>query len=494
MHVLFSDLQKNSKTSLRDQLCEKISLQISSGNLGRGDRLPSCRKLATHLNISRNTVVSAYQNLIYDGLVESREKSGYFVHTTAKQHIRFADKITQPAVQSRLFDKIAASHSLSSNEIIERPKNWSEYPYPFVCNQMDAKRFPLANWRNCSASILSQNKSVQVISDYSYDDCDELIKEIQTRLLPSRGIYVPKEQILLTTGAQQAIYLTASIFGGDKYQVGIEDPCYPDARNIFKSLFTNIAHIPLDDEGITLNDELQKSNLIYVTPNHQYPTTYRMSKMRRQKLLKIARQNNMVIIEDDYDSRTDFDTQLSTALKADDSGDNVIYIGSLSKDISPGLRIGYIVAPKDFVQEAKKLRGMIIRHLPQVLQLTTAQFIRLGHHDAHINRLQNIYRKRWKIALNALNHYFADCEITSGTGNTNFVIKSPHKIDFSILETKALKKGVVIDSLKQCYINQADCIGLFRIGVSAIGVDKIDAGIRILRQVYDTQVAISKSV
>lgn len=491
MDILFSALDKSSQFSLSDQLCEKISYQISSGVLKPRQRLPSCRKIAQQLSISRNTVVSAYQTLIYDGIVESRERSGYFVHAGAKAHCISINSHKIAKSNEKLSNFLSFNKSLTKYKTVTRQKNWAKYEFPFVCNQMDAKRFPLANWRKCSADILSQKKAVHVISDYSYDDCDELLTEIQTRILPSRGIVANKDEILLTSGAQQAIYLTSAIFGKSGRSIAVEDPCYPDAKNLFDMFFDKINPIKLDEEGIICCDELAQSDLVYVTPNHQYPTSIRMSKKRRIELLAMAKQNKIVVIEDDYDSKTDFDPQIMTALKANDRENNVIYMGSLSKDLNPGLRIGYMVAPADFISEAKIRRGLMIRHLPPFLQLTTAHFIKMGHHDAHLNMLHRIYKRRWNTAYSALKKYFPESEIISGSGGTNFLIKTHLDIDFSILEEEALKRGVVIDPLKICYSDPKDCFGLFRLGVSAIGVHKIAEGIKTLREVYDEVITVN---
>ncbi len=490
MDILFTPLSKASDLTLCDQLCEKISLQISVGLLKPGQRLPSCRKIASQLNISRNTVVSAYHNLIYDGLVEARERSGYFVHELAKAHCDTSKMLIRKGTKSSsLFDVLKPNKYIESFDVITRPENWANNPYPFVCNQMDAKRFPLQNWRKCCADILSLNRASQVISDHTYNDCEELITEIQTRLLPNRGIVAARDEILLTAGAQQALYLTSMIFGNSSRTFAIEDPCYPEARNIFSLFFSKINHIKLDSEGITCDQNLKNSDMVYVTPNHQYPTSLKMSSGRRKTLLEMVKQEKIIIIEDDYDSKTDFDPQITTSLKASDNENNIIYIGSLSKNLNPGLRLGYLVASPDFVKEAKKLRGLMVRHLPPFLQLTTAKFISMGHHDAHINMLQNIYKKRWHAANDALNKYFPDCKIMSGKGGTNFIIESKHKIDFTGLVSLALNQGVVMDHLKICYSNPKDSYGLFRLGVSAISLDKINMGVKLLRKSYDEFVA-----
>ncbi|MBL4615487.1 MAG: PLP-dependent aminotransferase family protein [Magnetovibrio sp.] len=490
MSILFSPLDKtsSSKINLRDQLCARISYYITQGLLEPGMRLPSCRKASLQLGISRNTVVSAYQNLIYDGMVESRERSGYFVHQTAR-----ANPYPQPQSSAKpgsikylsLFERLSPSARPSIYDTVLRPTDWASQPYPFVCNQMDAARFPLADWRKCSFQVLNRSQTAAVTSDYLYGDCEELVAQIRNRLLPRRGIYANEDEILITAGAQQAIYITAMLFGGPDRKIACEDPCYPDARNIFHLFFGGIEAIELDNQGLICDERLSGCNLVYVTPNHQYPTAVRMSKARRAELHAQAERHNLIIIEDDYDCETDFDPLNEPALKSHAQSDHVIYIGTLSKSLSPGLRLGYVVGTPDFIREARAMRGMMIRHPPPIMQLTSAQFIRLGHHDALISRLQGIYERRWYTANAALHEHFPDADITSGWGGTNFLVTLPDTVDLTGFTERALQSGVVIDHIKPCYMRPEESHNKFRLGVSAIGTKKITAGIAKLRAIYD---------
>ena len=453
-------------------------------------RLPSCRKLSKHLGISRNTVVSAYQNLIYDGLVEARERSGYFVHKSARPNLfpqgQASTNKDEGGASAGLFDYLSPSTKASAFDIILRPDDWIKYPYPFVCNQMDVARFPLADWRKCSHQVLNSNKIAAVTSDYLYGDCEELVTQIRNRLLPRRGIYVGEDEILITAGAQQAIFLSAMIMGGPSRTIGIEDPCYPDARNIFKLLVGNVVPIGLDTEGLICDDRLKKCDLVYVTPNHQYPSAVRMSKSRRQKLHDYAAHNNLIIIEDDYDSETDFDPLREPALKSKANSDYVIYVGSLSKSLGPGLRLGYMVASPDLIREARALRGMMIRHTPPVVQLTAAQFIRLGHHDAYVAKLQGIHERRWYCAEAAVNKYFPEAKVTRGWGGTNFMLTFPQHHNLEGLTERALENGIVIDHIKPCFSRPQDSHNKIRLGFSAIGIKKISTGIEQLGDIYNS--------
>jgi len=492
--ILFSPLNKalTSQINLRDQLCERISHYITKGLLEPNMRLPSCRKLSRQLGISRNTVVSAYQNLIYDGLVEARERSGYFVHKSVRPSGFSQEQgtaLTDDKSSAGLFDRLSPSQTPSDFDIILRPNDWLKHPYPFVCNQMDVDRFPLADWRKCSQQVLNSSKIAAVTSDYLYGDCEELVTQIRNRLLPRRGIYAGEDEILITAGAQQAIFLSAMIMGGPSRTIGIEDPCYPDARNIFNLLLGTVLPIEVDQEGLVCDDRLKKCDLVYVTPNHQYPSAVRMSNARRNKLHDYALRNNLIIIEDDYDSETDFDPLRAPALKAKASSDHVIYVGSLSKSLGPGLRLGYMVASPDFIREARALRGMMIRHTPPAMQLTAAQFIRLGHHDAFISRLQGVHERRWYAADAALKKYFPEAKITNGWGGTNFMLTFSPKTNLTGLVEGALEKGIVIDHIKPCYVHPQESYNKMRIGVSAIGIKKISTGIEQLRAIYDSSIA-----
>ena len=493
MTILISALDKTSSIHLCDQLQEKITLQISQGILSPDTRLPSCRNLAKQMGISNNTVVSAYQRLIANGMVESRPRSGYFVHSKALSSsfskASFLD--TKPRLETKLFDTLKPNIHPSLSQTIQRPENWSEYPFPFVCNQMDTTRFPLTEWRTSCYQVLDNHHATEVNCDYRHSDCAELVKQIQTRILPHRGVTASLNEILITSGATQALYLISNLFGSSKTKIAVEDPCYPDARNVFEQFFDEVVPIGLDDEGLLIDDKLSTCQMVFITPNHQTPTSIRMSASRRRQLLDYAKRHQLIIIEDDYDGETDFDTKIEPAMRSKDGGDQVIYIGSLSKSHSPGLRVGYMVASSDFINEARALRGMMIRHLPPLIQIATAQFIRQGHHEAFISKLRRVYKKRSKVASKALKQLFPDMQISYGSGGTNFMITAPTHIDLTELEKYALNFGVVIENISPCFHQPSQGKNKFRIGVSAISSKKIVPGIKRLREAYDNFVLLT---
>ena len=226
-------LSPDSNASLQAQIRELLVSAILDGHIPSGSALPSCRKLAVQLGVARNTVVLAYQQLVDEGYLISRERSGYYVdkdilagrvaHTPRAQ----MHTATAPDWSARL------KMRPSSQRNIVKPHDWQRYTYPFIYGQLDPALFPISDWRECAREALS----VVAIRDWARDRIDSddslLIEQIHTRLLPRRGVWASPDEILITVGAQQALYLLATLLVTSGSTVGIEDPGYPDARNIF---------------------------------------------------------------------------------------------------------------------------------------------------------------------------------------------------------------------------------------------------------------------
>ena len=184
-----------------------------------------------------------------------------------------------------------------------------------------------------------------------------LIKQIQSKVLPKRGIWANKDQILITSGSQNAIYIIASLLAKQGTVIAMENPGYPDVRNIFSFRTDNIVPIGIDKDGILVDEIKPEIDIIFTTPSHQYPTGVTMSMDRRNKLLSIAKENQMVIIEDDYEAEVNFLRKPNPSLKSLDKDNNVIYVGSFSKAFAPGLRLGYMVAPESLCKRSKSSKA-----------------------------------------------------------------------------------------------------------------------------------------
>ena len=263
------------------------------------------------------------------------------------------------------------------------PADWRTKRYTFVYGQHDRFLFPISNWRKCSRDSLSLHDVHDWTVDYVDADDPMLLEEFRCRVLPRRGFSAGADEILITLGAQQALFLVAQLLLRPGVTIAVEDPCYGDARNIFKFFGANILPIPVDRYGMIVDDRLAAGcDIVYVTPSHQSPTTVTMSAERRRSLLAMVRKHDLVLIEDDYDTESRFGQSTNCALKSFDEDGRIVYVASLSKLLSPGLRVGFLVGSRMLIEELRMLRRLNIRHPPANNQRTIALFLRGGHYEA----------------------------------------------------------------------------------------------------------------
>ena len=292
---------------------------------------------------------------------------------------------------------------------------------------MDHNLFPLAEWRDCARQALGKKWLGSWTNDTWAHDDPLLVEQIRRRILPRRGIMASDDEILITLGAQNALYLLTSLLVGPDTRVAMEEPGYPDMRNIFRLKTRNVALIPVDEQGHDLHRcarRLPSSSSPRPATSFRRPSPCRWS--GGMELLKLASQRDFVIIEDDYEFETNYVNEPCPALKSLDDDGRVIYVGSLSKTLFPGLRLGFMVGPKTLIAEARALRRLMVRHAPNNNQRTAALFLSLGHHDTLIRRLHRAYRSRWEIMGAALNAHHARClSRIPSFGGTSFWVKGP---------------------------------------------------------------------
>lgn len=471
---------------VRDQIRSEISRLIAEGALEQGAQLPSCRAMAQGLSVAVNSVLGAYLKLIDEGILSSKPKSGYFVSLELSASPLQGSAKTKTRETTNIVDRITKGKLPSKGSYIVRPPDWPKYKYPFVCNQIPVNRFPLAQWRECMRLAMNSRDVASWAGDNQYWDSDEFLQEVCTRILPRRGVAARPENVLVTLGAQQAIYIISSLLRGYGRVVAMEDPGYPDARNIFEQIFDEIRFIPVDDEGIIVDERLAECDLVYVTPNRQFPTTIAMSARRREMLLKMAESADFLIIEDDYDGDTDFSEEVEAPLYSGNRNGRVIYINSLSKSVAPGLRLGFLVAQEDLVSEARALRGLMIRHTPLLLQKTAGLFLKFGYHDALCKRLHAIFEQRIAIASGIIDDLFPQFDIRNEDGSTIFVMTDKAGRDAQMIKEKALQANIVIEPLWPCYSDDKKGKSSFRIGLSAIPSDQIEPGLTLLSETVGT--------
>lgn len=483
-HLIHIQFRKDR--SLQEQIREHLIESIAQG-LFSDHALPSCRKMAEMLNVSRNTVVLVYERLIDEGIIYTKPRSGYFVKA-------MDDDIT--ALPSSTADTAQSQHrqarwqqrfkiNLRTSSKLKAADDWQTYPYPFIFGQPDPSLFPLAQWRECGR--LSQRQGV--IKDWVMDaiDVDDelLVKQLQAKVLSKRGITAKTDEILITIGTQNSLYLLAEMLMAPGTRVGVEEPGYPDIRQIVALKGASVTPLALDDGGVCLSEEMAQCDYVYTTPSHQVPTNVTMSMERRSALLDFAQQHDLMIIEDDFDSEVNIQERPSPALKSLDSDQRVIYVGSLSKSLSPGLRIGFLVADRYLIEQARQLRRLMYRHPPSNNQRACGLFLSLGHYDSYVRKLRKSYQQKWSLMTELLHQYMPQSVISKHIGGSAFWLQLPPGVDSRDFVAQAKQQGVLVESGDIHFMTPCQAQYQFiRVGFSAIKTDKIAPGIQALAQLY----------
>ncbi len=465
------------------QLRQSVAGAILSGRLRVDDRMPSSRKLAAHLKISRITVTLAYQELVADGYLVSRDRSGYYVADTAP----IAQISPVPKMPTKAVDWSAhLTRKYSGARLLSKATNWRDYKYPFIYGQADPSIFNHSAWRACAHRALGRRDFDALAGDYVEADDPELVDFIARHTLPRRGIAAQPEEILITLGAQNALWIVAQLLLKPGRTAAIENPGYPGLRGILDQTGCTVSAVDVDEDGLPPQDIPQGTNIVFATPSHHAPTTVTMPMERRRLLLDRAERDNMIVVEDDYEFEMSFLRPPRPALRSIDTTGRVIYVGSFSKSLFPGLRLGYLVGPEPLIREARALRATVLRHPPGHIQRTTAYFLGLGHYDALIRRMRNTFQERREVMSTEITKLGLQTSHASVYGGTSFWMKAPKHIDTANLAENLRAQSVIIEAGSAFFSETTPENTYYRLAYSSIDTSKIPDGMRLIARALES--------
>ncbi len=454
---------------LQAQIREALARAVAAGAFAPGDPAPSTRRLAAALGVSRNTVSLAFQALVDQGVFEARERSGYYVARAAPPPpAKAAEGIEW---KGRLAGPTAAF------EPVPRPEGWRDLPFPFIYGQFDPELFPISEWRDATRQAMGRRWLDEWTEDRYAEDDPLLVDEIRRRLLPRRGVAAEPGEILITLGAQNALFLAAELLLPPGAAAAMEEPGYPDGRAILAARAAKLTLQPVDADGMVVDRRLRGAKLIYLTPSHQHPTLVAMSLARRHALLELAEAEDAVILEDDYEPEAAAAGPQRPALRAFDRRGRVVYAGSLSKSMMPGLRLGFLVAAIPLIEEARALRRLMFRHPPGLNQRVAAIFMGSGRHDMLLGRVRRALAARRAAALAALAAHAPLWRVVGVEGGGGLWIETDPPLDARALAAEALKAGVAIEPGDVFYGAPQKPRRFFRLGLSVIPEARVAEGV-----------------
>ncbi|KAA8563441.1 HTH-type transcriptional regulatory protein GabR [Pseudomonas extremaustralis] len=384
----------NGRKDLAAQLYQQLHEAIASGRLSAGAQLPPSRLLAEQLGVSRKTVSDTYATLTYEGLLVGKIGRGTFVNAWAPRPNR-----VQTATDLACAANLAKWQSLPSP--MHHPTRDSTLRYEFIGGATSRNQFPQDEWRRCTQDAL--RRIAQNSGFYSQPEgLPELRSAIAGHIAFSRGVKCHDSDIVVTNGAQQALDLIGRVVLEPGSIVAMEDPGYSPARQLFMAMGAWVIGVPVDKQGIQVDQIPDGTRLIYVTPSHQFPLGMPMSLARREALLARAFELGAIIIEDDYDSEFRYEGRPTDSLQSLDTRGVVTYVGTFSKTLLPELRLGYAVLPPAIYGAVLKAKQLTDQHSSTLPQWALAKFISEGYLLKHIRRCHTVYAGRRERILQRL--------------------------------------------------------------------------------------------
>ncbi len=475
--------EKGNQT-LVQQVSQGLREAILLRRLSVGTKLPSSRRLASELKVSRNTITTAFEQLTAEGYLNSRRGSGSFVADELPEDLLQARVSNKAAFQEQPVDRHIAVRAARLDGVSLSFSSALDKPRAFQIGFSAVDEFPIESWTRIFSRRLRKlpRKSLDYADAAGYAPLREAIAKY---LKASRGVSADASQVFITAGSQQALDAAFRILLDEGDEALIEDPNYIGARGALLAAGARLIPVPVDREGIDISrgSELSPAaKLAYVTPSHQFPLGVVMSLSRRLELLEWANQNSAWIIEDDYDSEFRYRGRPSEALHGLDNSGRVIYVGTFSKVLFPSLRLGYLVVPTDLIDVFERTLSFMSYHTSLIEQLVLTDFINEGHFGRHIRKMRVLYAERQKVLISAIDEHLNDfVEAKYDNAGMHVIAWLKGDLNAEAISIEAAKIGVYVPPLSFYCMNAQPPEGLL-LGYTGVSNTEIRRGIRRLAE------------
>lgn len=486
-------LLRDAGESVYQQVYEQVRQAILSGSISPGSRMPSSRVLAKEIKVARNIVMAVYEQLIAEGYLTGKSRSGTFVSGSCSSeivHILRASSPERSAGRRRVARRVAAYGDLAFSFTDMR-----EAPRAFQLGFSAVDEFPVDIWARLSSRI------VRTMPRRHLDYCEPagyppLRAEIANYLRASRGVRCQDDQVIIVAGSQQGLDLISRTLLDPGDEAWTEDPNYLGALGALLGAGVKVVHVPLDAQGMDIRRGQQLSKnprLAYVTPSHQFPSGVVMSLSRRLELLDWAEQNSAWVVEDDYDSEFRYENKPLMTLQGMDSRGHVVYLGTFSKILFPSLRIGYLVVPPDLVSDFIRTLSFSLFHVPAISQMVLTSFIAEGHFGRHVRRMRKIYQERQSVLKTGIETLLGDyLTVQHDPAGMHLVSWLKQGLRDREVAERALESGIYAPPLS-FYCSRIKLPDALLMGYTGLRPEEIMAGLERMREMFHSAYSRSQA-
>lgn len=464
MNELTISLEAFAARPLYEQIYEYIKQEIQNGGLPCRERLPSTRKLARYLEVSRSTVTLAYEQLLSEGYIDNQPGSGYFVNDLEGLY------------------SLPREEAFRGQPEKERTESWQ---YDFSPSGVDLSSFPHNTWRRISKNLLMQDDQSFFLLGAPEGE-EELRRTIAAYVRQARGVRCQPQQIIIGAGNDYLLMLLNAILGEQTY--ALENPTYKKAYDIFQTLGQRVVAVETDEYGMRVETLAGSgASIAYVMPSHQYPLGIVMPVGRRRQLLNwAAEKDGRYVIEDDYDSEFRYKGKPIPALQGLDGNGRVIYIGTFSKSIAPAIRISFLILPQELMERYRTRGQRFSSTVSRMDQKILAEFIRSGAYERHLNRMRSVYKSRHDALLEALKEFPEIFRVSGEYAGTHLLVTLPEGIRECDAVNAAKQHGVRVYGLSSyCIAQHVPGETTLILGYANMHEDEIHRAVERLGEIYE---------
>ena len=482
-------VDRNAATPLHKQIYDGFRAAILSGDLSPSQQIPSSRDLTSALSVSRFPVLNAYAQLLAEGYLESRVGAGTFVSASLPEQLM---SVATPAGNS-------APRTSGPRPVARRVSLYPSFPYSarlrgwgaFGVHQPALDQFPFKIWSNLVVRH-TRNPHASAIHHIDPRGSEHFRIAIGNYLRTARGVKCEPDQIIVVSGSQQALDITARVLLDPGSSVWVEEPSYSLQHIVLKAAGCRLVPVPVDLEGMNVSVAMKRApraRAAFVTPSHQYPLGSTMSASRRIQLLNWAQNAGAWIVEDDYDSEYRYESLPVPSLHGLDMNSRVIYIGTFSKVLFPSLRLGYIVVPRDLVDRFVAVRYSMDIFPPYLYQEVLTDFINEGHFTRHLRKMRQVYRERRTALVESLDREFPSCEgfdVHGAEAGMHLAMTLPEGLNDQEIADRAARERLWFWPLSPSYMSDKPRQG-FILGFGSTLPDQIPQAVRLMRSIVSAQ-------